>query len=158
MPAKQAVVPCPQVRTASAAPTRKTPAFEHESAIFLEQHSSTDHTGPASLLFLHRELFAKRAEEELEPRVAALIAESPFQGALVEEPGILVERELGGSDELGEDLLAEEEVMLHDGLLDAPSEEEAEEPAAPPLSSGTEPERGSEFEEPREQDGERRRL
>ena len=69
---------------ARATPTRETTAFERESGSRLEERSSTDYPGEAESPFLHQELFAKRSEEEWEPRAAALVAESPFVGALEE--------------------------------------------------------------------------
>ena len=64
----------------------------------------------------------------MEPRAAALVAESPFQAAFAEEPEILVEPELEEAGKLSEDLLAEEEFVTHYPVSDEPDQEEAEEP------------------------------
>ena len=142
-------------------PARETTAFEREIGFRLEEHLSTDYPGEAESPFLHREFFAERSDEELEPRAAALVAESPFQDAFGEEPGILVEPELVEANYLGEDLLAEEEFMSHDLLPDKPDgpdsvdEEEAEEPAEQQLYSSAEYEEVPVFEEPREPASER---
>lgn len=42
--------------------------------------SSADYTGEVESPFLHEDLFVRESEEEWEPRVAALAAESPFVG------------------------------------------------------------------------------
>jgi V8-like Glu-specific endopeptidase len=44
-----------------------------------KERSSTDYTGEVESPFLDEELFVGESEQEWEPRVAALAAESPFQ-------------------------------------------------------------------------------
>ena len=62
----------------------ETTAFEREVGTRLDERSSTDDPGTAESPFLHQELFVKESEVEWEPRAAALVAESPFVGALEE--------------------------------------------------------------------------
>jgi monoamine oxidase len=69
---------------ARATPTREATAFEREFGAPLDERSATDYPGEAESPFLHQELFVKKSEEEWEPRAAALVAESPFAGALDE--------------------------------------------------------------------------
>ena len=75
----------------------------------MEGHSYLGHTGEAESPFLHRqELFAHSATEEFEPRAAALVAQSPFAGALDERPNSFDEDELNERGALGEFEEAEE--------------------------------------------------
>ena len=112
---------------ARAAPTRETTAFEREAESVWRSSSSTGDPGEAESPFLHQELFAK-GSEELEPRAAALVAESPFEAAFVEEPEIPVEPELEEASELGEELLAEKEFESHYPHSEEPGQVEGEEP------------------------------
>jgi hypothetical protein len=50
----------------------------------VSEHSSTDGMGPAASPFLNQELFADSSKEQFEPLAAALVAQSPFAGALAE--------------------------------------------------------------------------
>jgi monoamine oxidase len=69
---------------ARAEPRRETTSYERKGGFILGEHSSSHHSVAAESPFFHQELFAKKAEEELEPRAAALAAESPFVGAALE--------------------------------------------------------------------------
>jgi monoamine oxidase len=69
---------------ALAAPTREYTAFGREVGSRLDERSTTDYPGEAESPFLDRNLFAAGVEEEWEPRLAALVAESPFASALEE--------------------------------------------------------------------------
>jgi len=121
------------VRTASAAPIRAKTASEYETEIPLEEHSTPDYPGEAGSPFLHQELFAKRSEEEWEPRAAALVAESPFVGAFEERRSRFDEDQLEeeeAPDELeGEDELEAEEVWeeLEEEQLTSRTDQEEDE-------------------------------
>ncbi len=98
---------------ARAAPIRAKTASEHETEIPLEEHSSTDYPGEAESPLFRQESFVGESEEEWEPHAAALVAESPFAGALEERRSSLDEYQLEeeeAPDELegGEELGAEE--------------------------------------------------
>ncbi|MGH7496144.1 MAG: flavin monoamine oxidase family protein [bacterium] len=80
--------PSPSVRTASAAPIRAKTAFEHESQIPLEEHSSTDYPDEAESTFLDEE---ERAEAEDFP-----LAETEDCGE--EAPAVMDEELLVGLD------------------------------------------------------------
>jgi monoamine oxidase len=89
---KPAPKPSGPVRVARAAPTRESAAFEREVAAPFKMRASGDASEGKSP-FLGRDLFAGEAAAEWEPRVAALVAESPFVNAL---------EELGGGFDLGQ--------------------------------------------------------
>ena len=110
-PQKPAPKPSSPPLVARAAPTRETAAFEHESGISLQQQSSPGDPGEAESPFLHQELFAK-GSEELEPRAAALVAESPFAGELHVRP-IGFDEELTEGEALDE--LEDDEAELDEG-------------------------------------------
>jgi hypothetical protein len=90
-------------RVASAAPIRARTASEYETDISLKEHSSTDYPGEAGSPFLDEELFVGESEEEWEPRAEALVAESPFVGALEERRSRFDEDQLE-EEEAPEDL------------------------------------------------------
>ena len=79
---KTAPEPASPVLVARAAPAREYAAFEREVATPFKKHASGD--AEAESPFLDQSLFAAGLEEEWEPRVAALVAESPFASALEE--------------------------------------------------------------------------
>lgn len=68
-----------------ATPTREATAVERERGLALAAHSFRGPQGDAETPFLDRELLvADFAAEDFDPRAAALVAESPFAGALDE--------------------------------------------------------------------------
>ena len=88
------------VLVARAAPTREIAALGREAPIPFRKPASTGDPGEGESPFLDRDLLAGEAAAEWEPRVAALVAESPFVNAL---------EELGGGFDLGQ--LQEEEAV-----------------------------------------------
>lgn len=142
---------------ARATPTREVAAFEHEIEIPLEEHSSTDYTGEAESPFLDRDLFVAGVDEKWEPRVAALVAESPFVGVLEERRSRFDEdqwKEEEAPDELeGEEELEAEEVWeeLEEEQLTPQADEEEDESlddeGAPLREDETELESPEDFEE-----------
>jgi len=98
---------------ARATPTRESAAFEPEVGIRLEDHSSIDDAAEAESPFLGRNLFATGVEEEWQPRAAALVAESPFAGAL-EEPRSRFDQEQLEEEEAPDELEGEEELAAEE--------------------------------------------
>ncbi|MGH9890601.1 MAG: flavin monoamine oxidase family protein [bacterium] len=142
---------------ARAMPTRETTASEREVGTRLEEHSSTDYSGEAESPFLHQELFVKRSEEEWEPRAAALVAESPFVGAL-EERRSRFDEDQSEEEEAADELEGEEELEAEEGweeleeeLLtpqaDQEEEESLDDEGAPPREDETELESPEDLEE-----------
>jgi monoamine oxidase len=80
---KPAPKPSIPVRVALASPTRESAAFAREVAAPFKMRASGDAT-EAKSPFLGGDLFTGEAAGEWEPRVAALVAESPFVNALEE--------------------------------------------------------------------------
>jgi monoamine oxidase len=123
---KPAPKPSAPVRVALAASTRESAAFEREVAAPFKMRASSDASEGKSP-FLGRDLFAGEAAAEWEPRVAALVAESPFVNAL---------EELGGGFDLGQlqeeeavDELDDEEEWEASEAWEEPEEEELIPPA-----------------------------
>jgi LAS superfamily LD-carboxypeptidase LdcB len=90
------------VRVAHTTPTRESAAFEREVAIPFKKHASAD-AGEAVSPFLGQDLFAAGVQEAWEPRVAALVAESPFVGAFEERRSGL-DRDHWGDEKAFEEL------------------------------------------------------
>ncbi|HKQ79439.1 MAG TPA: FAD-dependent oxidoreductase, partial [Blastocatellia bacterium] len=104
--------PSPPI-VARATPTRETTAFEREVGARLKEHSSGDYPWEAESPFLNQVRFARKSEEEWEPRAAALVAESPFVGALEERRSSFDDDQLKDEEALDE-LEGEEELEAED--------------------------------------------
>jgi outer membrane protein OmpA-like peptidoglycan-associated protein len=89
-----------------------------------KERSSADYTGKVESPFLDEELFIGESEEEWEPRVAALAAESPFQSAFeqgqghFESPEMEEPESFGEEDFTGTDYEADELELLHEQPLE----------------------------------------
>jgi monoamine oxidase len=113
------------VRVARAAPAREIAALGRDVAAPAEKRGSTGDPGEAESPFLERNLFAAAAEQEWEPRVAALVAESPYAGGIEDRRG-----EEEAADELEDDDELEagdaREELEDDELTSQPDQEEEE--------------------------------
>ena len=105
---------------ARATPTREYTAFEREGGTRLEERSA-DYPGEANSPFLDQSLFAAGVEEEWDPRVAALVAESPFVSALEERTSFAEDQ--WEEEEAPDELEGEEELAAAEGSEDMEGEE-----------------------------------
>jgi monoamine oxidase len=113
------------VLVARAAPTREIAALGREAAIPFRKPASTGDPGEGESPFLDRDLFAAEAEQEWEPRVAALVAESPYAGGIEDRRG---EEEAADKLEDEDELEAGDarEELEDDELTSQPDQEEEE--------------------------------
>jgi monoamine oxidase len=83
-------------------PARETAVVRHETRQPVAERSSAGDAGEAESPFLNQELFADSTTEEFESRAAALVAQSPFAGALDERPRSFDEEEMTEVETLDE--------------------------------------------------------
>ena len=146
---KPAPKPSGPPRVARATPTRELAAAGREVATFVREPAATADIGEAESPFLDRNLFEAEVEHEAEPRMAALLAESPFVHGFEERRRVPeTPDELEGDES---DTAEAWEDLGEDQLTSRPEDEEDEfldDKEAPPLNTERE------FESPGELEGE----